>query len=54
LYWRYIESVIGATSIPALKGKAGAFAAPIGEARRIRSANNKIFADFSYSLRFAC
>jgi hypothetical protein len=43
LYWRYIESVIGATSIPALKGEAG----------QIRSANNKIFADFSYSPRFA-
>ncbi len=23
MYWRYIESVIGATSIPALKGEAG-------------------------------
>ncbi len=45
-YWRYIESIIGTTSIPALKGEAGTFAAPIGEARRICSANNKIFVIF--------
>jgi hypothetical protein len=30
-----------------LKAKRGAFAAPIGEAQRIRSAKNKIFADFN-------
>jgi hypothetical protein len=33
-------------SISALKGEAGAFAAPIGKARGIRSAIKKIFADF--------
>jgi hypothetical protein len=36
-----------------LKAKQGAFAVPIGEARQIRSANNKLFADFLYSPRFA-
>jgi hypothetical protein len=36
-----------------LKVKRGAFAAPIGKARQIRNANNKIFADFSYSPSFA-
>ncbi len=35
------------------KAKQGAFAAPIGEARRIHSVNNKIFTDFSYSPRSA-
>jgi hypothetical protein len=39
-YWRYVDPCAY------LKAKRGAFAAPIGEARRIRSANNKIFADF--------
>ncbi len=33
------------------KAERGAFAAPIGEVRRIRSAIKKIFADFSYSPR---
>jgi hypothetical protein len=36
-----------------LKAKRGAFAAPLGEARRIRSAYYKIFADFSFSPHFA-
>jgi hypothetical protein len=33
--------------------KRGAFSAPIGEARRIRSANEKFSQIFFYSLRFA-
>jgi hypothetical protein len=41
-------------SLPALKGEAGAIAAPIGEARRIRSANKKFLRIFFHSLRFAC
>jgi hypothetical protein len=36
-----------------LKAKQGAFAAPIGEARQIRSANKKFSRFFFYSLRFA-
>ncbi len=36
-----------------LKAKRGAFAAPIGKAQQIRSANNKIVADFSNSPHFA-
>jgi hypothetical protein len=36
-----------------LKAKRGAFAAPVGEVRQIRSANNELFADFLYSLCFA-
>jgi hypothetical protein len=36
-----------------LKAKRDIFAAPIGEARRIRSDNNKIFVDFLYLPRFA-
>jgi hypothetical protein len=48
-----MESVIGATRSLRLKAKRGAFAAQIGEPRQIRSTNNKIFVDFSYSLRFA-
>ncbi len=31
-----------------LKAKRGTFAALIGEVQQIHSANNKIFADFSY------
>ncbi len=40
LYWRYIECVIGATSLPALKG----------EARQIRSANKKFSRIFFVAL----
>jgi hypothetical protein len=36
-----------------LKAKRGAFAAPIGEAQRIRSANKKFSQIFFRSLRFA-
>ncbi len=47
-----VECIIGATSLPALKGLK-AFAAPIGKARRIRGANKKFLRIFFYSLRFA-
>jgi hypothetical protein len=43
VYIKKIANIIGAALCPAL----------IGEAVRFRSANNKIFADFSYSPRFA-
>ncbi len=53
LFWRYIESIIGTTSIPALKGKAGLFCCANRQSAAKHSANYKIFADFSYSPRFA-
>jgi hypothetical protein len=48
-----MANIIGAVLRPALKAKQCAFAAPFGEVGRFCSANKKIFADFSYSLRLA-
>jgi hypothetical protein len=47
------RNVIGATLHPALKGKAGQFAVPIGKVRQIFSQRQlEVFADFFYSLGF--
>jgi hypothetical protein len=40
-YWRYIEILLALRCSLRLKAKRGAYAAPIGEARRIRSASYK-------------
>jgi hypothetical protein len=55
ILWRYIENsanIIGAALRPALIGKAGHTALPLGKAECFCSTNNNIFTDFLYSLRF--
>ncbi len=45
-YWRYIEILLALRRSLRLKVKWGAFAVPIGEAQRIRSANYKFHGFF--------
>jgi hypothetical protein len=46
MYWRYIECVIGATSLPALKGEAGRLRCANRRSAANSPCQQEVFADF--------